>query len=286
MTWVESLQKAIDYMEEHLLENISLADIAKQSNISLYHFQRAFTLLTDMSVGEYLRRRRLTLAAHDLSKNNNKVIDIASKYGYETPEAFSKAFRRQHGISPKEARTYEGKLKSYNRLAIQINLKGAEPMQYKIVDKEEFQVTGIKESFSMMNEENLEGIPKMWRKVNTDGTSDKLFDLNNGAVKGLLGVIVTESGKEAKSMDYWIAAAHKGEPEDDLESLKIPASTWAIFEVHGAMPDAMQKVWKKIYGEWFPSSGYENASSPSMEVYSEGDAYQSNYYSEIWIPVK
>ncbi|MCP3032026.1 AraC family transcriptional regulator [Halobacillus sp. A1] len=286
MTWVESLQKAIDYMEEHLTENISMADIAKQANISLYHFQRAFALLTDISVGEYLRRRRLTLAAHDLSKNNTKVIDIAFKYGYETPEAFSKAFRRQHGISPKEARTYDGKLKSYNRLVIQINLKGAEPMQYQIVDKEEFQVTGVKESFSMMNEENLEGIPKMWRKVNTDGTSDKLFDLNNGPVKGLLGVIVTERGKEAKNMDYWIAAAHKGESEGELKTLTIPASTWAIFEVHGAMPDAMPLVWKKIYGEWFPSSSYENASSPSMEVYPEGDAYQSDYYSEIWIPIK
>lgn len=128
MGWMESLQKTIDFMEANLLEPIQIEEIARQANTSVSHFQRIFTALTDMSVGEYIRRRRLTLAAHELSKKVHKIIDLSFKYGYETPEAFAKAFRRQHGITPSEARGYNGKLTSYNRLVIQVNLKGADPM--------------------------------------------------------------------------------------------------------------------------------------------------------------
>lgn len=149
------MHKAIDYMEVHLLDDISIGRIAEQANVSVFHFQRLFAVLTDMSVGEYLRRRRLTLAADELSRSNARIIDLALKYGYDTPEAFSKAFRRQHGISPSEARRHSGKLTSYNRLVIQVNLKGVEPMQYRVVERERFQIAGIKRTFSLVNEKNL-----------------------------------------------------------------------------------------------------------------------------------
>src|SRR5699024_11073610 len=175
MTWVESLQAAIDYMEDHLLDDLSIESIAQETNFSVFHFQRTFAILTDMSVGEYLRRRRLTLAAHELMRLNTKIIDLSYKYGYETPEAFSKAFRKQHGITPTEARKYTGKLKSYNRLVIQVNLKGAEPMNYKVVEREAFKVAGVKREFSLVNEQNLMGNPKMWDDAHADGTDDLLF---------------------------------------------------------------------------------------------------------------
>lgn len=286
MTWVKSLQAAIDYMEDHLLDDLSMESIAQQANFSAFHFQSTFAILTDISVGEYLRRRRLTLAAHELMRLNTKVIDLAYKYGYETPEAFSKAFRRQHGVTPTEARKYTRKLKSYNRLVVQVNLKGAEPMQYKIVEREGFQVVGVKREFSLLNEENIKGIPKMWDDVHEDGTNDLLFKLNNGQVKGVLGVCVDKSDTKSKHIDYWIAAAHNGATPDGLSRLRIPASKWAMFEVHGPMPDVMPKVWKKIFSEWFPSSGYELAGTPELEVYTDGDTSGSDYYSEIWIPVK
>ncbi len=284
MTLVETLQKAIDYMEKHLLESITIDDIAKQANVSPYHFQRTFAILTDISIGEYLRRRRLTLAAQDLCKSNSKVIDIAYKYGYDTPEAFSKAFRKLHGVTPSEARNNVGKLKSYNRLVIQVNLKGAVPMQYRIEEKERFQVVGIKREFSLVDEENLAGIPKLWGEVNADGTVNRLAPLNNGEIEGILGVCVPHSN--IKSMDYWVATATKKEGTDTFEKLEIPASKWAVFEVHGAMPHAMPKVWKQIFTEWFPSSEYEFAGTPELEVYPGGDPYSPDYYSEIWIPVK
>lgn len=285
MAWIEALQRAIDYMEAHLLEDITMEEIARQANSSPFHFQRTFAILTDISVGEYLRRRRLTLAAGELCSSDVKIIDLALKYGYDTPEAFTKAFRRQHGIAPSEARKYTGKLKSYSSLGIQVSLKGAEPMQYKLVEKESFNVIGIKESFSYGNGENLEGIPKLWDKVNQDGTCDFLFGKNNGAVKGVLGVCVDRS-KSEKMMDYWVAAAHEGETPEGYLKMEIPASKWAIFEVHGAMPDAMQKVWKQIYTEWFPASGYEHAGLPELEIYTAGNAADPDYYSEVWIPIK
>ncbi|QQZ09677.1 AraC family transcriptional regulator [Heyndrickxia vini] len=286
MAWVESLQKAINYMEEHLLEEITIDDIANQANASTFHFQRTFSVLTDVSVGEYLRRRRLTLAAEELARTNAKIIDLAYKYGYDTPEAFTKAFRKQHGITPSDARKGIGKLQSYNRLMIQVNLKGVEPMKYSIVEKGAFQIVGIKREFSYANGENLVGIPKLWDEVNANGTDDELFKVNNGPVNGVLGVCVDNGSTRPQQMDYWIAAAHDGDVPDKFEKLELPASKWAVFEVHGPMPDAMQKVWKQIFSEWFPSSGYQHAGTPELEVYPNEDAFSPDSYSEIWIPVK
>ncbi|NYE08677.1 AraC family transcriptional regulator [Bacillus niacini] len=286
MGWVESLQKAIDYMEDHLIDEITIEGIAKQANVSEFHFQRIFSVLTDITVGEYLRRRRLTLAAQELSTTESKIIDVALKYGYDTPESFAKAFRRQHGFTPSQARNYTGKLISYNRLAIQVNLKGAEPMNYKIVEKESFKVVGVKREFSCENGENLAGIPKMWDDVHVDGTNDLLFELNNGQLKGALGVCVDKRAPGSPLMDYWIGTDHKGETPEGLLELEIPASKWGVFEVHGAMPDAMQNTWKQIISEWFPSSHYQHAGTPDLEVYSNGNPSSSDYYSEIWIPLK
>lgn len=287
MGWVESLQKAIDFMEEHLLEDITIDQIAKEANSSKFHFQRTFAILTDISIGDYLRQRRLSLAGQELLNSDEKIINLAYKYGYDTPEAFTKAFRKQHGISPTEARKSMGKLKSYNRLVIQVNLKGAVPMRYEIVEKEEFQVIGVKREFLLENDENLTGIPKMWDDVHQDGTNDLLVRLNNGKLKGVLGVCVDKRGAHMEDkIDYWIGTAHDGDLPEGLERLLIPPSKWGVFEVHGPMPHAMQKVWKQIFSEWFPSHRYEHAGTPELEVYSAENANDQNYYSEIWIPLK
>lgn len=282
MAWVESIQRAINYIEDHLQEDLTMEVIAKQANASEFHFQRTFMILTDLSVGEYIRRRRLTLAAKEMTTTNCKVIDVAYKYGYDTPEAFSKAFRRQHGISPSEARKYVGKLTFYERLKIQVILKGAEPVKYNVIEREAFTVVGVKKEFSFANGENLVGIPKMWDEANENGTSSKLFKANNGQIKGVLGVCAAIDNTQ---MDYWIAAEREGETPEGFSHLEIPASKWVVFEVNGAMPDAMQKVWKEIFSEWFPTSGYKHAGTPELEVYPDGDPFSPDYYSEIWIPV-
>ncbi|WP_078379746.1 AraC family transcriptional regulator [Sutcliffiella halmapala] len=288
MTWVESIQKAIEYMETNLMDNISIDSIAKQANVSAFHFQRTFTVLTDTSVGEYLRRRRLTLAGQEVLMTDVKIIDLAYKYGYDTPEAFTKAFRRQHGVTPSDLRKHKGKLQSYNRLTIQVSLKGAEPMKYSIVEKEGFQVIGIKREFSFENDGNLIGIPKLWSEVNGDGTSDQLFQLNDGEIKGVLGVC-DSSSKEKRNknmMDYWVATSYSGNVPEGFASLEIPASKWVVFEVIGPMPNAMQKAWKQIFSEWFPSNQFEHAGTPEFEMYTDQDPSSPDLYSEIWIPIK
>lgn len=286
MGWLESLQKTIDYMEENLLEPIRIEEIARQANTSVSHFQRLFNVLTDCSVGEYIRRRRLTLAAHEISKCDHKIIDLAYKYGYETPEAFTKAFRRQHGITPSEARGFSGELTTYNRLVIQVNLKGADPMKVRMMERDGFQIAGIKQEFSCVNGENLAGIPKMWDEVNENGIDDLLFDINAGQIQGVLGVCVDVPSEKGPSIEYWIATEFEGAAPERLMTMDIPAAKWAIFEVIGPMPHAMQDMWKKILSEWFPSSGFEHTTTPAMEVYSSGNPSDPDYISEIWISVK
>ncbi|MCM3032654.1 MULTISPECIES: AraC family transcriptional regulator [unclassified Niallia] len=284
MTWLEGLQKALDYIEDHLDEELSTAEIAKQACLSSFHFQRTFSVLTDTTVGEYIRRRRLSAAGQELMNKDLRVIDAAIKYGYESPEAFTKAFRKQHGITPSAIRSGKGKLTIYNPFAIQIVLKGAEPMNVKIVHMDEFQAIGKKQSYSYKEGENLKGIPLFWEEANRDGTIDSLAEWNDGCVKGILG-ICAEITSSTKDMDYWIAVATTKDKAEGFETITIPQSKWAVFEVHGPMPHSMQNTWKQIYAEWFPKSGYIQTNSPQLEVYGEGKPDSEDYYSEIWIPV-
>lgn len=287
MSWIESIQKAINYIEEHLHETITMEQIAQEVNASVFHFQRTFSILTDMSIADYIRRRRLTLAAQELINTDSKVIDIAYKYGYDSPEAFTKAFRKQHNVTPSEVRKQQGPLQSYNRLIIQVTLKGAEPMKYNIVEKEKFQVVGVKRTYNCQTGENLQGIPQFWNELNGQGMDKQLFTLNNGQIKGVLGVCVPdENYKDNSLIDYWIATDHVGEVPENMLAMEVPASKWVVFEVRGPMPDAMQNAWKKIFSEWFPSNPYEPAGTAELEVYTDEDPTSENLYSEIWIPIK
>lgn len=283
MTMVEALQRAIDYIENHLQDEITIEGIARQAHLSSFHFQRLFMILTDMTVAEYVRRRRLTLAAQELISSDCKVIDLALKYGYDTPEAFSKAFRKHHGITPTEARRGKGRLESYNRLSIQENLKGAEPMKYRIVEKESFEVVGRKQTVSF--DDMGEAISRFWNQLNQDGTVEQLVRLNNGEIKGVMGLSADYNTEENK-MDYWIAVESTLKPGEDFEVLMQPASKWAVFEVRGPVPDSISRAWKQIFSEWFPSNGYEHTGGDSFEVYISEDPTQNDSYMEIWIPVK
>ncbi len=284
MTWLEGLQKALDYIEDHLDEKLEVSEIAKQACLSSFHFQRTFAVLTDTTIGEYIRRRRLSAAGQELMNKDLRVIDAAIKYGYDSPEAFTKAFRKQHGTTPSKIRNGKGKLTIYNPFAIQIVLKGAEPMNVKIVEMDKFQAIGKKKSYSYKQGENLREIPLFWEEANRDGTTVSLVEWNDGLIKGILG-ICAEVTSTTKDMDYWIAAASTKENAEGYETITIPQSKWAVFEVHGPMPYSMQNTWKQIYTEWFPKSGYVQTSSPQLEVYGEGKPDNADYYSEIWIPV-
>ena len=285
MSWVDGLQRSIDFLENHLDTDFKLEEAAREANVSVFHFQRIFMVLTDMSVMEYVRRRRLTLAAEELVMTNQKVIDVAFKYGYETPEAFAKAFKRQHGMSPSKARSSKKGFTSYNRLVISVQLKGAYPMKVRIEEKPAFQITGVTRRFTSDNGENTRDIPKMWGEVQANGLNHELMKLNTGQLKGLLGVCKMFDVPTSQ-MEYWIATAYDGGGmPTKFETMEIPAATYAIFEVVGPMPHAIQSMWEKIYSEWFPSSSYRLSGSAELEVYTNDDANKADYYSEIWIPV-
>jgi AraC family transcriptional regulator len=285
MGWTEELQAAIDYLENGLTKGYSVEEAAKRAHVSVFHFQRLFSVLTGMSVGDYVRKRRLTLAGQELAFHNARVLDTALKYGYETPEAFAKAFKRQHGLPPSEVKGAPAGLTVYNRLVISVLLKGADPMKVRMEEKEAFSIVGVKRTFSCENNEQQREIPKMWAEVHQNGMNDELVSLNNGVVKGVLGVCRALDA-QAKTIEYWIAAAHDtADTPKHLERLTLAPATYAIFEVHGPMPHAMQDMWNRIYSEWFPSNPYRPAGAAELEVYPLEDAMKEDYYSEIWIPI-
>lgn len=276
MEWIKSINRAIEFMEDHLLEDIHAEDVAGQVHISTFHFQRAFSLLTGMTIGEYLRKRRLSLAGEELIRGDTKVVNAAYKYGYESPESFSKAFLRFHGITPRQVK--EGaELKSFNKLVVKVIMEGGMVMDYRIEKKEEFKLLVYSRMF---NEENSgDGIPAFWDEYYQKEMYKK--------APGYLGICAQEKMGE-KEFLYGIgcdAEDVEGVP-DGFEILNIPAYTWAIFKCVGAMPDAIQDMWDRIYREWLPGAEYELITDYDIENYLPGDNTSEDYVSEIWIPVK
>lgn len=277
MEWIQSLNSAIEYIEDNLLCNLSCDEICEHVYISKFHFQRMFNLLTGMTVGEYIRNRRLSLAGQELMKQNEKIIDVALKYGYETPESFSKDFRRFHGITPNRAKKPGVNLKSFNRLIIKIKLEGGSIMDYKIVKKEAFKVVAKTKEFTDDNSKN--GIPKFWTEYFNAGLHQKVY--------GMIGICKQE--KEGNSnWKYGIGCEEKyvKEVPEEFEILEVPAYTWVIFKCMGPMPSAIQDMWKRVYSEWLPQADYELIHDYDIEFYSDGDSQSEAYESEIWIPVK
>ncbi len=282
MEWFERMKKALDYMEENLTENIDIEQAARVAFSSLFHFQRMFHMLTGVTVAEYVRRRRLTLAAQDLAACETKVLDVALKYGYDSPEAFSKAFRKMHGISPSAAREPGTELKAYPKISFHICLKGDKDMNYKIVEKDSFKVFGKGKKVSTKDGENFKAIPQFWGECATNGVMEKIDKVDGGNCVG-----VSMNDYQNESFTYVIGKEYTKNVElpEGIEEFTIPPQTWAVFESIGAMPTAMQKVWDRIYSEWFPSTGYEQAEAPQIEVYLAGDSSKEDYKCEVWIPV-
>lgn len=282
MDWIQGMSNAIDFMEAHLLEPIDFEEIARQAGSSTFHFMRMFNILTGFTVGEYIRNRRLTLAGNELSLSNAKVVDVAFKYGYETHESFTKAFRQFHGITPSAARKPGAPLKSIGRLSIQVTLKGEKVMNYKFVEKNAFTVVGKKIPVTCVNGENFKIIPEFCHQCSVDGTYDQLGKMCVDEM-GIMGICASF---DKDHFDYYSAVTYRdGEIPQGMSTLEIPKSTWAVFEAVGPIPDAIHDVWKRIFSEWFPSSGYEHAEGPELEVYECGDMSKSDYKSYVWIPV-
>ncbi len=288
MNWIQGIQNAIDYVESNITEEIDFEEVAKQAYSSSFHFQRAFGILCGFSLGDYIRMRRLSLAGEELSKGNTKIIDIAMKYGYDTPESFSRAFTRFHGIAPSEAK-HGGKVKIFTPLSVKLILTGGSKMDYRIEKRDEFKVVCKRKSVGKPQSANATtDITAMWQECGADGTLERLIACipKNPVMRGLLGICFS-SELNAKKFPYGIGVEYDGRKiDDDLEVISIPANTYAVFTSKGKMPDAFIETYHRIVTEFFPQSAqYEYAENVEFEVYSSADTSNPNYQCEIWIAV-
>ena len=276
MDSVRTINNAIAYMEGHLTEEITLADIAKHVHLSAFHFQRAFSLLTDMSPAEYLRKRRLSQAGADLMSGEEKVIDVALKYGYDSPESFTKAFTRFHGVSPMQVKK-GSPVQFMNRFTVQITIEGGCIMEYTIEKWEAMELLVHAKEFHAETSETE--IPKFWDAYYANEAYRR--------IPGYLGVCAQQK-TDGDEFRYGIgckASDVEGVPEG-FEIIRIPAYTWAVFKCVGPTPGAIQAMWERIYKEWLPTSDYELIPDYDLENYLPGDPSSQDYVSEICIPVK
>lgn len=283
MGWIEAISEAINYIEENITEELTIENIARQVAISPFYFQKGFAILCGFTVGEYIRQRRLTLAGTELVSTEDKIIDIALKYGYDSPDSFTKAFTRFHGVTPTAVRKEGAIIKAFAPLKIKLSLEGGYVMDYKIVQKEAFTVMGYSKVFK--SNTGMEEIPKFWGEFERSGKGK--------AVCGMYGICLEES-MNGEEFEYLIADNYTScnEIPEGAVTEVIPQYTWAIFPCKGQIPDAMKEIYQKIFSEWLPScKEYEVAAGYNIEMYSDPGAYvkgrqDENYYSEIWIPVK
>ncbi len=285
MDWITGIQNAVNFIEEHITDELDYAEIAKQSACSSFYFQRIFGILCGMPLGEYIRNRRLTLAGSELSATDAKVIDIALKYGYDSPESFTRAFVKFHGTTPSEAKKDGSLLKSFSRVSVQIILKGGHIMDYKIVKKEAFKVLEKTETQSIDDAQNKNTIPDFWTRSHADGTVAALLAQATDR-SFIYGICYNNAPTDCQTFDYSIAALYGGgEVPEGYRVTEIPARTWAVFSITGAMPNAMQETWHKICAEFFPTAAYQPTYEMDIEAYTAGEMNSPDYKSEIWVPV-
>lgn len=220
----------------------------------------------------------MSLAAVDLQGGDAKVVDIAEKYGYHSPTAFNRAFQGVHGIAPSAVRSEGVSVKSFPPVTFEISVKGAEEMNYRIETKEAFRIVGVSAPLHREIENNFMIVPRMWENAGADGTIQKLAGMMDTPFKGLLGVSACNDEEDWK---YFIAVASAQE-KGEFDEYTIPASTWAVFPGSGTN-QSVQELERRIVTEWLPTSGYEYANAPDIEVYLNPDPQNAQY--EVWIPV-
>lgn len=278
MEWVERLNQSMDYIEENLSDEIDYEQLGKIACCSAYHYQRMFTYMAGITLAEYIRRRKMSLAAVDLQSGDMKILDVAEKYGYRSPTAFNRAFQAFHGIAPSAVKNEGVSVKSFSPIVFRIAVKGASEMNYRIENKGAFRIIGVSAPLQKELEINFMVVPKMWQDAAVNGSILKLAGMMDTPIKGLLGVSACNDEEEWR---YFVAVSSTKDKEE-FEEYTVPASTWAIFSGTGTI-ESIQELEQRIITEWLPASGYEYANAPDIEVYLNPDPQNAQY--EVWIPV-
>ena len=278
MEWAERLNQSMSYIEEHLTDEIDYEQLGRIACCSAYHYQRMFAYMAGIPLAEYIRRRKMSLAAADLQGGDERIIDIAEKYGYRSPTAFNRAFRAFHGIAPSSLRDEGVSVRSFSPIVFTIAVEGATEMNYRIEAKEAFRIIGVSAPLEKEIENNFSVVPRMWQEAAVNGTLQKLAGLMDSPPMGLLGVSVCNDEEQWR---YFIAVSST-KASGEFEEYTVPASTWAIFSGTGTN-QSIQDLEQRIITQWFPASGYEYANAPDIEVYLNPDPQNAQY--EVWIPV-
>ena len=301
MDWIIGLQKAIDYIEENLTETIDYESVAAQSFSSSYHFQRVFSILCGFTVGEYIRNRRLSLAGTELATTDAKVIGVALKYGYESPDSFAKAFQKFHGVLPSQARNDGVKLKSFSRLVLKFSLEGGTIMNYRIETKQELTLLGYKRRFEGTPYDELRYKQEEAFFVTTRAHQWMLKGMTNDKLSNYCVL----KDFDDDGYDFYIAAATDSWERENLynsnvtgidfmekfgfEEIVIPERTYAVFETEKQkmpIPEYFE-LRKQIATQWLANEEYQMVDAPELAVYHWGivGGYADRTI-EIWIPIE
>lgn len=284
MNWITAIQTTIEYIDSHLEEQINYVDIAKIINISNMYYHQAFTILVGMTPNEYIRKRRLSLAGHDLQQSNMKVIEVAMKYGFESPESFTKAFTRFHGINPRKAKDADSKLVIFNPIKISYSLSGGEGLNYRIEHRSSFSLLVLTKVFNVerVNSCGNHDIPLFWEKSWNSGVFDKLktFRLNDDNY-----AICSPISSESENFRYGIGVMcdDNAIPPKGYSYKRVESGLWAVFTCYGTDGVCMEKMWDNIYKDFLVMSDYAMRDYLDMECYPKNS---NGIFSEIWVPVQ
>lgn len=288
--WLDRMNGALNYVEENLTDEIDYEAVAKIACCSVYHFQRMFSFIIDVPLSEYIRRRRLTLAAFELQSSDIKIIDLATKYGYDSPVSFARAFQNVHGITPSSARDKGVKLKAYPRISFHITIKGDVEMNYRIEQAQETKVFGksVMITFNHGNGDKQieEFITQSWK----NGLRDKIQKLAGYGFDGdheskLLGIALFDFRNDGSYRFMLTADYPSGGVTDDFEVLEVPKGTWAVFSTtckEDDELDTIKKIWRRL-PEWFQTCEYEMV--PNIPQLERCWRTKEGYLAEVWIPI-
>ena len=261
----------IDEVENNITSEIDVKELAKKANMSIYEFRRIFTFVAGISIGEYIRKRKLSLSALELYEKKNNVTEISRKYGYDSPSSFSRAFKEFHGISPKEVLDGNNQFKLLTKISSEIITTGGMDVSYSIFKKDKFSVSGFFAHSDMTDTECCEDV---WDKFYKSSLSEKICKKSDKIYA------VYENG-----VDY--VNCYLGITGDDYsDKICLPASEWVSFKLNRTEDTYVNEFYRNILNQWFSSVGYEkNIDIPNVEVFPS-DMSEDNFEWEIWIPIK